>query len=184
MLHPDNSALLFIDVQGKLAQQMPQAEQLFHRLEQLLRGALTLGLPIIWMEQNPEGLGGTLPRFVGLLEGRSPLVKQSFSGWAEPGIRAAIVASGAQQLLLCGIEAHVCVYQSASDLLAAGYEVQVVADAVASRDPNNRQLALDRLVGDGAQLTSVEMALFELLGGADNPAFPALLSVIKQRADD
>ncbi|WP_426415040.1 isochorismatase family protein [Aestuariirhabdus sp. LZHN29] len=179
MLDRENTALLFIDLQGKLATQMPHSEQLFHRLQQLLRGALILRLPIIWMEQNPQGLGGTLPCFVGLLEGRTPLVKQSFSGWAEADIRAAIEACGARQLLLCGVEAHVCVYQSARDLLSAGYGVHLVADGVASRDPLNRQVALDRLVEEGARLTCVEMALFELIGRADDPLFRQLLSVIK-----
>ncbi|RRJ83065.1 isochorismatase family protein [Aestuariirhabdus litorea] len=179
MLQRNDTALLFIDVQGNLATRVARPEALFQRLEQLLRGSLILRLPVIWMEQNPKGLGGTLPRFVELLEGRSPLAKQSFSGWAEPEIRSAIEASGASQLLLCGIEAHVCVYQTARDLLAAGYAVHLVTDAVSSRDPANSQIAIERLVCEGARLTSVEMALFELVGRADDPCFRQLLRVIK-----
>ncbi len=179
MLDKQSTALLFIDVQGNLAAQMPARDLLFKRLQQLLRGALVLRLPILWIEQNPQGLGVTLPQFVALLEGRQPLVKQSFSCWQEPSIRQAIIASGATQLLLCGIETHVCVHQSALDLLAEGYEVHIASDAVASRNPLDRELALQRLITEGVKLSGVEMALFELLKGAEDPLFRQMLPLLK-----
>lgn len=179
MLTLDNTVLVLVDVQGKLAQLMDGREALFKNLRRLVQGAQTLGLPILWLEQNPAGLGPTIPELVELLRGQSPIAKRSFSCCGDAGFMAALRGTGRRQVLLAGIEAHVCIYQTAADLLRLGYEVEVVADAVSSRAAENKRIALEKVQRLGAGLTCVEMALFELLGRAEGPAFKALLQIVK-----
>jgi nicotinamidase-related amidase len=180
MLAADESVLVVVDVQGKLAQLMHEKEALFDALGRLVRGSLALELPVLWMEQNPEGLGATVPEVASVMPGDlTPIPKLSFSCWGEPRFIEALEATARRQVLLCGIEAHVCVYQTARDLLEEGYEVHVVADAVSSRKALNRDVALGRMSQLGAALTTVEGALFEMLGAADGPAFKEILDIVK-----
>jgi nicotinamidase-related amidase len=178
MLRQEDAALLIIDVQGRLAQLMHGRDELFESLRKLARGARTLGLPLIWTEQNPAGLGPTIPELAELLDGE-PIAKFSFSCLGEQRVASAVRQHGRSQMLLAGIEAHVCVCQTALDLLEGGYEVHVVADAVSSRTARNRQTGLDRMRAAGAVITSVEMALFELLGTAEDARFRDVLGIVK-----
>ena len=180
MLTVENTALVVIDVQGKLAQIMDQKEALFANLEKMIKGIQVLEIPIIWTEQVPEKLGPTLPEFSELLtHSAKPIAKSSFSCCGHPPFVEAIQALGRRQVLLTGIETHVCVYQTALDLLDAGYEVQVVADAVSSRTSANKQIGLERMKAAGATLTSTEMALFELLRVAEGPQFKQIAKIVK-----
>ncbi len=179
MLRRDNTVLVLIDIQGKLATLMHEREQLFANLQILTRGARVLELPILWLEQYPRGLGPTIPEIAGLLPDLQPLPKISFSACGLPEFVRRLARTGRRQVLLAGIEAHVCVYQTGRDLLAAGYRVEVVADAVSSRTAANRRLGLQRLEAAGALLTSVEMALFELLGRAEGPEFKQIAALVK-----
>lgn len=179
MLTTNNTVLVLVDVQGKLAQLMDGKEALFQNLRKLVQGSQVLGLPIIWLEQNPTGLGPTIPELAELLHAQQPIAKFSFSCCGDDGFMAALRATGRKQVLLAGIETHVCIYQTAADLLNRGYEVEVVADGVSSRTAANRDLALGKMQQLGARLTSVEMALFELLGKAEGPAFKAMLKIVK-----
>jgi nicotinamidase-related amidase len=179
MLTTDDSVVVLVDVQGKLAQLMDGKEALFQNLRRLVRGAQVLGLPILWLEQNPVGLGPTIPELAELLPAQKPIAKLSFSACGEERFLAALRATGRRQVLLAGIEAHVCIHLTAVDLLRLGFQVEVVADAVSSRAAVNRELALRRLERLGVGLTSVEMALFELLGRAEGPAFKAMLQIVK-----
>lgn len=179
MLKPDNTALILIDVQGKLASLMHQREQLYRNLEILIKGAQVLELPILWLEQYTQGLGPTIPEVARLLEGRQPLAKLCFSACGLPEFSQALRASGRRRVLLAGIEAHICVYQTCRELLDQGYQVEVVADAVSSRTPENRQIGLDKMAGAGAEITSVEMALFELLRVAGTPQFKEIARLVK-----
>jgi nicotinamidase-related amidase len=179
MLKPDQTALILIDIQGKLAQLMHGREALFEQLARLIRGAKALGLPVLWLEQYPQGLGPTIPEVASLLPDARPVAKTSFSACGNADFLAQLSSAERRQVLLAGIEAHVCVYQTARDLLEAGYEVEVVADAVSSRTEANRQLGLQRMSDAGARLTSVEMALFELLRTAEAPAFKDIARIVK-----
>ncbi len=179
MLTTNSTVLVLVDVQGKLAQLMDGKEALFQNLRKLVQGVQVLGVPIVWLEQNPAGLGPTIPELAELLHGQQPIAKVSFSCCGDGGFMTALRATGRKQVLLAGIEAHVCIYQTAADLLKLGYEVEVVADGVSSRTTANRGLALQKIQQLGARLTSVEMALFELLGKADGPAFKAMLKIVK-----
>ncbi len=178
-LTSEQAVFVLIDVQAKLAARMHEREALVDNLRRLLAGVRRLGLPVLWLEQYPEGLGPTVPELAAGLADLRPLRKLSFSAWGCPAFREALAATGRRQVLLAGIEAHVCVYQTARDLLAAGYGVEVVGDAVSSRTAANRELGLARMGEIGARLTSVEMALFEMLGSAEAPAFKDIARLVK-----
>lgn len=179
MLRLGNTLFLLVDVQGKLAHSMYDREALFANLQRLIRGVLVLELPILWMEQYPQGLGPTVPELAALLPGRQPIAKTSFSCCGSEAFLQALAATGRWQVLLAGIETHVCIYQTTVDLLALGYHVEVVADAVSSRTAQNREIGLQRVRAAGASLTSVEMALFELQRVAEGARFKELLRIVK-----
>lgn len=179
MLDAAKAILVIVDVQGKLAQLMFDKESLFANQQRMARGAKTLGIPILWNEQNPLGLGATIPELAEILTGQQPLVKNTFSCCGNPAFGERIKASGRRQVLLVGIETHVCVYQTAQDLLQQGFQVEVVADAVSSRTESNKRLGLERMKALGAGITSTEMALFELLRVAEGDKFKAILKSVK-----
>lgn len=179
MLRTRESALVLIDVQEKLARTMDGREELVRDLERLIRGLLVLDVPILWMEQNPRGLGQTVQALRQHLAGQTPITKLSFSCFGSGEFEREFLSLGRRQILLAGIEAHVCVYQTARDLLARGYEVHVIADGVSSRAAENRRIALERMQADGAHLASTEMVLFELLQRAEGPAFKEILEIVK-----
>jgi nicotinamidase-related amidase len=179
MLTTDKSFLVIIDVQGKLAQLMHNKDALFKNLQILVKGMQALDVPILWLEQYPTGLGPTIPELSALLPNQKPIAKMSFSGCGNADFMTAVKTSGRSQAILCGIETHVCVYQTAMDLRAAGYEVEVVADAVSSRSPENRQIGLDKIRALGAGITCVETVLFELLRTAEAPKFREIAKLLK-----
>ncbi|RME97800.1 MAG: hydrolase [Chloroflexi bacterium] len=180
MLNIQDTALLVIDVQGKLAQLMHDKDTLFANLERMIRGAQVLELPVIWTEQVPDKLGATTPAIAQLLaDSARPVSKSSFSCCGEAAFTEQLQAAGRKQILVTGIETHICVYQTSVDLLAQGYQVQLVTDAVSSRSAANRQLGIERIKDAGATLTSTEMALFELLRVAQGPQFKAITKIVK-----
>ncbi|MCF7816642.1 MAG: isochorismatase family protein [Kiritimatiellales bacterium] len=179
MLKRDEAVLLFIDVQGKLHELMHEKEVLDGNLEKMIRCAQLLEVPIVGTEQIPEKLGPTNEPFKSLLEGVPMMGKSAFSCCGEPAFMAAFQALGKRQAMLVGIESHVCVYQTAIDLLEAGIEVFVVADAVSSRVPENKALALQAMRDAGAKIIPTETALFALLRDAADPRFKTLLKFIK-----
>lgn len=179
MLTTDNTVLLIVDVQGKLAQLMANRESLFANLQRMVKGALALELPIIWAEQLPDKLGATIPEVAELLTDHKPISKSSFSCCGNDNLMAAIKAPGRKQILLVGIETHVCVYQTAVDLLDSGFEVVVVADAVGSRIAENRDIGLKKMEWTGAGISCTEGVLFELMKTAEHPAFRAIQQIVK-----
>lgn len=174
-----NCCLVLIDIQGKLAGLMSDKERLFANLVILVKAARILGVPIIWCEQNPRALGPTIPELVENLSGLSPIEKMSFSCCGDPAFEAALHKVQPSQAVLCGIESHVCVYQTAADLKAGGVEVAVVADAVSSRSPDNKQIALARMQAEGVCLTSTEMLLFEWMQTAKHPQFKDIARLVR-----
>ena len=179
MLRKEDSLLVIVDVQGKLAQIMDGRDELFKGLENIVAGCKVLELPIIWMEQNPTGLGPTIPEIAYQLPDLEPLSKDCFSCCGSPEFMNQLNATGRKQVLLVGIEAHICVYQTAVELMDAGYEVHLVTDAVSSRTAANRELAIRKMESLGAQVTGVEMALFELQKVAEGKIFRKILKIIK-----
>ena len=179
MLNPDQAILAVIDIQGKLASIMHERDLLYDNTRRMIEGARLFGMPILLSEQLPDKLGPTVDELQPALTDVTPIVKSAFSCCGADAFRAALESSARKQVLLTGIETHICVFQTAADLLADGYEVHVVSDAVSSRVPSNRQVALDRMAALGATITSAEMALFELQRQAEGERFRALLRIVR-----
>ncbi|MCU0728220.1 MAG: hydrolase [Planctomycetes bacterium] len=179
MLAGTEPFLVVIDVQGKLAEIVHDSGAVRRNVRRLIEGAKLFGLPIVATEQVPESLGATVPEVTEALGDLPRLTKTTFSCWRDPGIRAAFEATGRRTAILCGIEAHVCVWQTAADLLNAGWRVFAAADAVSSRVVANRDLALSRLRDGGAVLTSTEMALFEMQEHCEGKRFRSLLRLVR-----
>jgi len=179
MLNIEDTALVVVDMQEKLVRAMHEKESLVQRTVKLIKGAQILGLPILWTEQNPNGLGPTIPEIAELLTDQQPITKLSFSCCGESSFEEELEAIGREQILIAGIESHVCVYQTAADLLDMGFDVEVVSDAVASRTPENKRIGLEKCREYGASITSVETALFELVQVAEGPQFKELIKVVK-----
>ncbi|MCG8633172.1 MAG: hydrolase [Desulfobacterales bacterium] len=179
MFDVNNSVMLLVDVQGQLAQLMHEKEALFKNLEAMIQGMKVLGVPIIWMEQIPSKLGSTTERIAARMAGEAPIEKFAFSCCGEPEFMKRFEALDRRQVLITGIETHICVFQTGMDLMAKGCEVQVVADCVSSRTRENKEIGLARLAAGGAQITSVEMAFFELMKAAEGEAFKKMVKLIK-----
>ena len=179
MLECADTLLLIVDIQEKLVRAMHAREDLVLRAQQLVQGARVLNVPIICTEQNPKGLGPTVSEIAAAMAGVQPISKFSFGCCScEDAVRA-LQAAGRRNVLVGGIETHVCVYQTTRELLEKGYHVEVVADACSSRTLQNKQIGLDKMRDAGAAITSVETALFELLRVAEGPVFKQILQVVK-----
>ncbi|KLV03394.1 isochorismatase [Photobacterium aquae] len=179
MLTVNDTALVIVDVQGKLAQIMDERETLFYHLEAMVKGAKLLGLPIIWVEQLPDKLGATIPEISQHLVGQEPIAKSTFSCYENADFVETLNAIPCKNLLVMGIEAHICVYQTVKQLLNAGYHVEVVTDAISSRSADNKALAIAKMQQAGAHITGTEMVLFELQHIAEGERFKELLKIIK-----
>lgn len=175
----DRSVLVLIDVQGKLAELMVRRDDLYRHLDRLIRGAQALQIPILWTEQNPTRMGPTVEPLRTLLHAIAPIPKMSFSCAGEPVFAKALAALNRNQIILAGIETHVCVFQTAADLVRNGNSVVVPADAVSSRSEDNYRVGLERIRTAGATIASVESILFELMRTADHPAFRTILALVK-----
>jgi nicotinamidase-related amidase len=179
MLKIENTILIVIDLQEKLVRAMHQKEQLIENSRKLITGLQLLNVPAICTEQNPRGLGNTIPEISSLFGSFNPLPKFSFSCCGDSGFMKEVSKYGRKQVLLAGIEAHVCVYQTAVDLLNLGYEVQFVSDCMSSRTAGNLNVAIERLTNEGVKITSTEMLLFELLGKAEGNLFKEISKIVK-----
>jgi nicotinamidase-related amidase len=179
MLDEKNCCLVIVDVQGKLAHLMHDKDGLFKNIRILIQAAKILNIPILWCQQVPSALGPTVPEIAELLTDNQPINKSSFSCVGCEEFNKKLDQLGRKQVLLCGIETHVCVYQAAVDLLSKGYEVDVIADAVSSRTLDNKQIGLNRMASVDARISSTEMALFEILKSADHPHFRQVAKLIK-----
>ncbi len=179
MLEIQNCCLVVVDVQGKLAQLAHDRDVLFKNIRILIKAAKILAVPIFCCRQVPDALGPTVPEIAELLTDCEPIDKASFSCCGSDEFNTGLKRSGATQVILCGIETHVCIYQTAVDLITGGYEVSLIADAVSSRTLENKRVAIDRMTGEGVKVSSVEMALFELLRTAEHPRFRQIAELIK-----
>jgi nicotinamidase-related amidase len=173
------TALIVVDVQEGFRKAIPDFERVAQATATLIEGAGILGVPVVLTEQYPKGLGETAPEVAKHLpEGVEPLEKVVFSAADAEGFDL----GGRDQTLVCGIETHVCVNQTVLDLLDAGTEVQVAEDAVGSRTEANKRVGLHKMERAGATLTSVETALFELLGRAGTDEFKQVQKLILDHA--
>jgi len=180
-LDVDRAMVLVIDLQEKLLPLIRHAECVIAAGKKLLDGVRLFELPVLATEQYPRGLGCSHPVIQAALEaGRATVLeKPSFSAWAEPKVREAMLGLDRPQVLVMGIETHVCVQQTALDLVSRDYDVFVCADAVGSRGRIDHECALERMRHSKVVVTTVESVLFELCKHCDAARFKALLEVIK-----
>jgi len=179
MLDIQQCCLTVVDVQGKLAQLMHGREALFKNIQILARAAKILEIPILWCQQCPDALGPTVPEIAQYLADIEPINKSAFSCCGEEQFNKKLKKLARNQILLCGIETHVCIYQTAVDLLRQDFHVEVIADAVSSRALENKQIALNRLSAEGAKISCTETVLFELLKTTEHPEFRQIAKLIK-----
>lgn len=179
MLNENDTGLIVTDIQGRLAQTVYESDALLVKCAQLIKAAGLLSLPIIWLEQVPEKLGPTTPALQPFIDKHAMIAKCTFDACQNARFVDTIQHSGKSQWLVCGIEAHICVYQTTLSLLERGYTVYPVNDAMSSRQADDKQLALANLRDAGAVISSVEMCLYQLLGSSEHRAFADILALIK-----
>ena len=183
MLNKKKTGLIVIDIQGELTRLVHESIALVSNCEKLIKGVQALDLPIIWLEQNPEKIGSTVHELSSLLNAslscQKPIHKFTFDACGEPQFMQAVSAANIDTWLICGIEAHICVYQTALNLKRRGFEVQLVSDCISSRTLANKNLAISKLVNNGIELTGLEMCLFELVKDCRAKEFKQILGLIK-----
>jgi len=179
MLTIENTSLVIIDIQEKLLPVMANPEQVVNNTSVLIHVAKTLHIPILWCQQVSKSLGPTAKELSSLLTGIEPIDKSTFSCCGDEAFMEKIDQLKIQTAILCGIESHVCVFQTAMDLIQHGLYVHVVADATSSRTNENKAIGFNRMAKEGAVITSTEMLLFELLRDAKHPNFRELAKLIK-----
>lgn len=176
MLSAQRSTLLLVDFQHRLAPVIDGAQRSIEAAGRLARVAALTGVPVVATEQIPEKLGSTAPELVPFAQ--QIIAKRTFNGAGEKGLPHAL-DDEREQVVVTGWEAHICVLQTALGLRREGFEPVVVADAIAARDPFNKEIALRRLVHHNIEIVTSEMVIFEWLENADHPAFREAIALIK-----
>ena len=181
MLEIENTALAVIDVQGKLVDLVHEHEKVLTHIQHFIRACETFAIPVLWSEQAPDKIGETVESVKNLLYPMiKPIHKRSFSCYGCSEYVEHLKKINRRQILVTGIETHVCVYQTVRDLHLHGYQVHVVADAVSSRQQFDRDMAIARMRDEGVTITTSEMAMCELLKSADNVQFKKIMTFIKR----
>lgn len=178
LLESENCVLVIVDVQEKLLPAMNDADAAIKNMQILLEGFRLTQVPVLYTEQYPKGLGNTISQ-LSPRDGETVIEKTTFSCMSEPAFANALKATGKKNIVLAGIESHVCVLQTAMQLLQAGYSVFLPADAVTSRSLDNKSVALDRMRAAGIEVTCAESCLFELLRDAKHPAFKEVSKLLR-----
>src|SRR2546421_620419 len=174
------AALAVIDMQDSFRRHIPDFAEVAARIALVAHAAQLLGVPLVVTEQYPKGLGRTASEIRAVLpEGLEPIEKTAFSSCGAREFVSQLERAGARQVILCGIEAHVCVNQTAHDLLARGFKVHLLTDCISSRTAQNKQVGVEKMLKSGALPSSTEMALFELMRDARHEQFKAIQKLIK-----
>lgn len=179
MLNTENTVFLMIDIQEKLVNMLKNSMEISNNNAILAKSAQIMGIPVILTEQYPQGLGSTVLSVKGFVDANNIYEKTTFSAMKVESVKSALAQTGRKKVVLTGIESHICVYQTARELLADGYEVYVVKNACASRSKKDYRTALELMRDYGAKLTCVETVLFELLESSNNPHFKEIQLLVK-----
>tara|TARA_R110000787_G_scaffold26568_2_gene74220 strand:+ start:238 stop:780 length:543 start_codon:yes stop_codon:yes gene_type:complete len=179
LITAENSCLMIVDVQQRLLSAMDAPRQVVSGCTLMMKAAGVLNLPIVVTEQYPEGLGRTVEPLAVLAPDEAFFSKVHFSSARNPAIRGRIDSLAPDSIVIGGIEAHVCVLQTAVDLAGAGYKCFVAADATSSRTAANHGVAMQRLRDAGVEIVTSEMVVFEWLGKAGTPEFKELSRLLK-----
>ena len=179
VLTPENSLLLIIDVQEKLVNALDK-DIIVKRVSNLVKSARLLNIPVVATEQYPKGLGATVENVSAEVAENTPVFeKTSFNALEADGVLEKIKAFNKKQIVICGIETHICVHQTAAALLREGYEVYVIKDACASRSKYEFKQGIELMASNGVKVSCVEIVLFEWLKTAKNPCFKEIKALIK-----
>jgi nicotinamidase-related amidase len=173
------AALAVIDIQERLLPAIFEGDRVVQNTVRLIKGARILGVPVLVTEQYKKGLGATTAAIAAQIEGLAQMEKIAFSACGAAGFNQALKAKKISDVILCGIEAHVCVSQTCLDLLDKGFRVFVVVDAMSSRTTDNHFIAVERMRDAGGVVVSTEMVLFELLEKAGTDEFKQILTLVK-----
>jgi nicotinamidase-related amidase len=186
LIDRDQLVLVVIDIQERLAAAMPDLDRVLARVPQLVQLAGLVDFPVVVTRQYPRGLGGSEQVIVDALDAAETagvavthVDKTAFCACGEPAFLSALESVGREQVVIVGMETHICVVQTALDLVGRGYRVQVVADACCSRDPESHVVALDRMRAAGVVVTVTESVMYEAVGVAATDEFRALLEIVK-----
>ncbi len=179
ILQRTRSALIVVDVQERFAPVIPNFERIEKKMVTLIKGCKLMELPVFYTEQYPKGLGRTTATLRQELEPATPYEKLRFSAAGDTDLLDRLVEQNSSQIILCGIEAHVCMLQSALDFTQIGYQVHVVADATGSRFSSDQERALQRMVQQGDTVTSTESVLFELAETSGTDEFRQISALVK-----
>ncbi|HMF57897.1 MAG TPA: hydrolase [Pyrinomonadaceae bacterium] len=179
-LKPEQTALIVIDMQEAFRPKIADFAETASRIAVMVEGAKLLNVPVIVTEQYPKGLGHTADEIKAVLpDGIEIIEKTAFSSCGARAFEDALKRTGARQILVCGIEAHVCVNQTTHDLLARGFQVHYLADCITARSPHSKEVGLVKMWQSGAIPSNTEMALFELMRDARHEQFKAIQKLIK-----
>lgn len=179
-LNIEDSVFVVIDVQEAFRKAIPDFALITSRIAMAVRGFRSLEVPIVVTEQYPDGLGKTAEELLfSLPDELKPIEKTSFSACGEPSFLSTMKELGAKQVVVCGIEAHVCVNQTVHELIESGFEVHLLTDCVASRFEHDKQAGLAKMLANGAVSSSTEMALFELMRDSKHEKFKEVQGFIK-----
>ncbi len=173
------AVLMVVDIQERLLPAICERERVVQNALRLIKGAGILNLPVLVTEQYRKGIGATVPEIAAAIPDFAPIEKTAFSCLGAPGFVERLRSRGVSEVVLCGIETHVCVCQTTLDLLTAGLRPFLVADAISSRTPANHRLGVERMRDAGAIIVSTEMILFELLERAGTDEFKQVLPLVK-----
>lgn len=179
-INANDTAVLIVDYQEKLLPAMSGLESLMDNSKKLLKGLKELEIPMVVTEQYTKGLGPTVDEITECIgDSYKPYEKLTFSGLSTEEINSALKVLGKKNIIVCGVEAHVCVLQSVIDLIGEGYNVLLVEDCIASRKASDMETTIKRAMGEGALITSAEAILFELTFAAGTPHFKAISKIVK-----
>ena len=179
ILKRQESMLLVVDFQEKLLAAFKEPDRFVQSCVKLIRFSKILGLPIVWTEQYPKGLGATVDEIKAELSDLEPVEKLTFSCFGEPLFVESLARHEVKQIMVCGIETHICVEQTVLDAIACGYQAHVVTDACASRNEADHRAGLRKMENGGAVLTCVETAMYEILERSDAAEFREVLQLVK-----
>lgn len=179
LINRDDTLLVVIDCQTKLMPAIAHTEELEATVVKLTKGAKVLGVPVLVTQQYTKGLGPTVDSLLEVLGDFEPVEKTTFSAMGTPDFVERVKAAGKKNILMAGVESHICVQQTTLDLLEAGYNVHLIQDCVGSRRDNDKNVGCQRMAAAGAVVTTYEAALYELLKGAKEEGFKDISAIVK-----
>ena len=179
ILQAESAIVVVVDMQEPFLRGIHERERVIQNVARLVQGAKVLGVPVLCTLQNRKAMGDVIAEIQALLPPHPPFEKMAFSCYADPRFASELDRSGRKQVVLCGVESHICVSQTAAALLAAGYQPHVCADAVSSRTAENWRAGIEKVRQAGGLINATESVLFEILQEAGTPNFREILRIVK-----